>query len=170
MIKYVAEFTSMQPEHPYTQIVHHLNEAMRLLSEQGYEPTLSKGKVGEFITALAVDMRVSDGGGGADIVDGQGRVYEVKYSQDDQFNFNIGRWLPEQESNQRLEQKFGHMEGAYLTLAEGHTIQSILYLPMNSFLPVIREHCAAIPEPNTHQFNGNLQTWSERVDGSYFVI
>ena len=95
----------MQPEHPYTQIVHHLNEAMRLLSEQGYEPTLSKGKVGEFITALAVDMRVSDGGGGADIVDDNGRVYEVKYSQDDQFNFNIGRWLPEQEIT-KTEQKF----------------------------------------------------------------
>ena len=100
--------------HPYDRLVDLLRNAMDELVELGFAPTLSKGKVGEFLLAHHLDHEAIDGGGGLDGLDAKGRLYEYKYSQDNQFNFNIGDWIPKDASDDRLHLKFGHVEGAFL--------------------------------------------------------
>ena len=142
------------------------------LARLGFSPTLSKGKVGEFLLAHHLEHDIIDGGGGLDGVGQDGSLYEYKYSQDNQFNFNIGAWIPVHESDGRLDAKFGDVKGAYLGAGEENSpLIRILYLPMDELLPYLKDSCRDLSRRKAwHQVNGSMATWEGRIPSSERIL
>ena len=130
--------------HTYDDLADHLSAALAEMIRLELGPSLAKGRVGEILLARHLGQRLSVGGGGADGVGDDGKLFEYKVSHDNQFNFNFGHARPEGGTDELVNKHFAGFTGAYCALMVGPEITQIWYCSSETLVPYLKNHLSSV--------------------------
>ena len=119
---------------PYAESVLALRKVFEVLPEG---VSLSKGGVGELALGYHLGHTLVRGDKGADAMDSDGKLYEYKVSESDNYNFHFGARKPEVE--EIVFKHFDKIEGAYCASRRGMDIVDIIYVPSEVLVPHLIE-------------------------------
>lgn len=125
--------------HPYDQVVSHLQAALAELDRIGVGDVLAKGGVGSVLLAHHLGHSLVPGDKGADAQDAAGCMFEYKVSITNQFNFNFGGVTNCNMASNLVQKHFAGLTGAYCGLRKGGLFVAIAYCPS---APLVADICS----------------------------